>query len=434
MIKAFYNPGRVFLFFILMILSVSTTCGQQPKHFTIEEMYKLAQKNYPLIKQHGLISKTKEYTVANAAKGYLPTFSINGQATYQSAVTSFPFTIPIPGFALPTFSKDQYKIYAEADQLIYDGGAIKNQKENAALTESTQEQNLQIELYALFDRVNQLFFGALLIDEQLKQNDLVKKDLQNGIDRAKALVASGTAYRSNVDELSAQLLQNEQTRIEMNAEVKGYMAMLTVFTNTPLDEKTILEKPPVPQPVDLNNRPELLYYDYQKKTYDLQEDLLNVQLRPKISLFLQGGYGRPGLNFLNNDFQWFYYGGLRLSWNLGGLYTLKNQKQLLDLNRETIDVQKETFLFNTKITLRQQNAEIQKHIDLYKNDSAILALRESVKKAAAAQLQNGVITARDFITEVNAEDEARQSLILHEIQWLQAQYSYQNTLGNTKAQ
>jgi len=359
-------------------------------------------------------------------------FSVNGQATYQSAVTTFPFTIPVPGFELPQYSKDQYKIFGEIDQVIYDGGVIKNQKQTAGANEIIQQQNLEIELYALYDRVNQLFFGALLINEQLRQNNLLKQDIQNGIDKAKTLVANGTAYRSSVDELSAQLLQTEQSRVELIASKKAYLNMLGLFINSQLDENTVLEKPAEPLFSETVNRPEPIFYDYQKKIYDLQDKLLTSQVMPKFGFFAQGGYGRPGLNPLSNDFQWYYIGGLKLSWNLGSLYTLKNQRQLLDIDRKNLDVQKETFLFNTNITQKQQNADIEKYIELVKKDDAIITLRESVKKAAAAQLENGVLSAHDYITEVNAEDQARQNLIVHEMQLLQARYSYQNTTGNIK--
>ena len=418
---------------ILLLLSRGTdVIAQTISKLNIEQAYQLAQKNYPLTKQRGLITKTKEFTVANTAKGYLPVFSLNGQATYQSAVTNFPFTLPIPGFSLPSYSKDQYKIFAEVDQVVYDGGLIKNQQQVASANELIQQQNLEVELYVLYDRINQLFFGALLIDEQLKQNELVKKDIQNGIDKAKALVANGTAYRSSVDELSAQLLQTDQLRVELKANKKAFIEMLGLFINSAVDENIILEKPAVPVLLDNINRPELLFYDYQKKAYDLQDELLKTQVRPKFSLFAQGGYGRPGLNMLSNDFALYYISGLKLNWNLGSLYTLKNQKQLIDINRKSVDLQKETFLFNTTVIQKQQSAELIKFLELLKKDDAIIALRESVKKAAAAQLENGVLSAHDYINQVNAEDQARQAFILHQMQLLQSQYNYQNTVGNNK--
>ncbi len=423
-----YSIRWIFLLGLPYLSSLSAK-AQVVNSLTIEKAYQLARKNYPLIKQRDLISRTKQYSVDNAGKGYLPALLFNGQATYQSDVTALPFKFPTPGIIIPHYSKDQYKLYGEIDQLIYDGGMISNQKQTAQVNEVIQQQNLKVELYALYDRVNQLFFGAILLDEQLKQNKLLKSDIQNGIDKTKAQVDNGTAYRSSLDELMAQLYQTDQSRVEFQATRKAYMDMLGLFINQPLDTNTTLEQPAVPQLTDNISRPELLYYDYQKKTYDLQDELLKIQLRPKFSLFFQGGYGRPGLNLLSNDFAWFYIGGARLSWNLGGLYTLKNMRQLSDLNRQSLDIQKETFVLNTRITQKQTHADIDKYLELLKKDDAIIALRTSVKNAASAQLENGVLSARDYITEVNAEDEARQSRILHNVQLLQTMYSYQSLTG-----
>jgi len=405
-------------------------CAQELPVLKIKNVYQLAKDNYPLTKQHDLIAKTKDYSLQNAARGYLPAFSVNGQATYQSTVTSFPFTIPIPGFSIPQYDKDQYKIYGQIDQVIYDGGMIRNQKQTAKTTALVQEQSLEVELYQLYDRVNQLFFGVILIDEQLKQNELLAKDVQNGIDKAKALVSNGVAYRSSVEELLAQMLQTEQARVELKATRKAYTEMLSQFINLQVNEKTVFEKPVSPLLTNQFNRPELLLYNNQKKVYDDQERLLSVQLRPKFGFFAQGGYARPGLNMLSNDFAWYYLGGVKLSWNLGSLYTFRNQKKIFEINKTSVDLQKETFVFNTSLVQKQQQAAISKFADLLKNDNAIIQLRESVKKASAAQLENGVLSVHDYILVVNAEDQARQNLILHQIQMLQAQYNYQNTMGN----
>ncbi|MGN6180914.1 MAG: TolC family protein [Mucilaginibacter sp.] len=415
---------------LIMLLSALKVYGQKNDTISIQRAYILARKNYPLISQYDLITKTADYSVANAAKGYLPAFTINGQGTYQSAVTSFPFLLPVKGFTLPQYSRDQYRIYGEADQVIYDGGIIKNQQETAKANAAIQAQNIEVELYALYDRINQVFFGALLMDEQLRQNNLLQADIRNGVEKAKALVANGVAYRSSVDELSAQLLQAEQSRVALLATKNAYLHILALFLNLPKEEILILEVPVTPELNGNITRPELMAYDKQKQVYDLQEQLLKAQLRPKFGFFAQGGYGRPGLNQLNNNFAWYYIGGFRLSWNFATLYSLKGQKSILNLSKESLNVAKETFLFNTRLVQTQQAEDIDKYAELFKHDNAIITLRESVKKAAAAQLENSVLSAHDYLNEVIAEDQARQNLILHQVELLQEQYNYQNTTGN----
>lgn len=419
---------------VLVVLGVSPLSAQTTGQLlTIERCYQMALKNYPLIKQQQLITQTKDYTIANLNKGFLPALSASAQATYQSAVTNFPFTLPIPGFILPSYSKDQYKLYAEADQLIYDGGVVRSQKEVAKATEQVQQQNLELTLYDLYDRINQLYLGSILLNEQCLQNKLLQKDLQNGLDKVQALVSNGTAYRSSADELSAQLLQAEQADMELAAARKAYLLMLGLMIHLPPDANWILSKPGHPvvaaqQPI---NRPELSWYANRQQMNKVQAGLITAQLRPRISLFLQGGYGRPALNMLSNDFNWYYLGGLRLTWNLGGLYTSGNQKHLLDVNSQMIDAERETFLFNTQLSQEQQYTTIQKFKELLTKDDAIIQLRNAVKQAAGAQLENGVLSAHDYITQVDAADIAVQNRMLHEIQLLQAQYNYLYTTGNT---
>lgn len=423
------NKSSILVFVIIATALSLGLNAQQVTSLTIRDAYGSAWENYPLIKQKDLLTKTKDYSISNAAKGYLPTFSVNGQASYQSEVTDFPFEIP--GFGIPEFSKDQYRFNVELNQLVYDGGFIKNQKKTAIANEAIQQQNLEVELYELYSRVNQLFFGALLMDEQIKQNDLHQHDIQNGIDRANALVADGVAYKSSVDELSAQLLRAQQARLELAATKQAFLEMLSLFLNAEIDGTTFLEKPPSPNLSGNINRPELLAIDYQKKLFDLNIERLNAQLKPKIGVFVQGGYGRPGLNFLSNDFSWYYVGGVRLSWNIGSLYTLKNKQSLLKVSKQSLDIKKETILLNTAVSQQQQKANIEKYNSLIKKDDAIINLRVSVKEAANVQFKNGVLTAHDYINKINAEDMARKRKILHEMQLLQAQYSYQNIMGNS---
>ena len=233
---------------LLLLLSgrlLSAGCAHaqsgQPTQLTLEECYTLARQNYPLIRQRELIIRTREYSVANAAKGYLPQVSFSGQTTYQSETIAFPFKIP--GAQLPQYSKDQYKIQAEVDQTIYDAGTIKYQQELKKADEGIQLQSLEVDLYALKDRVNQLFFGILLIDEQLKQNELQRSDLQNGADKIQASVTNGTAFHSSLDELRAELLRTDQDRTELLASRSAYRKMLSLFIHQPIDETTVLVTP-----------------------------------------------------------------------------------------------------------------------------------------------------------------------------------------------
>ena len=411
---------------LCFLTACSFILNAQSKILSLDSCYALAKNNYPLIKKHELITKSKDYLLENIAKGLLPQINIAGQASYQSDVTTFPKSIP----GVPVLSKDQYKIYAEVNQPIYDGGIIKEQKRIQEANSVVEEQQLEVELYKLKDRINQLYFGILLIDEQLKQNALMKDDIQLGLNKINAQIANGTALRSNADLLKAELLKVGQQSIELESNRTGLTDMLGLFINRSIDENTVFNKPPgIISSMEIK-RPELSLFDSRSKMLDAQNNLITAQNNPKISFFAQGGFGKPAFNILSNDFDPFYIGGVRLSFPLTGFYTTKNNRSLIELKKQNINVEKETFLFNTQFTLRQQSADVTKLQQFLKLDDEIIPLRESVKKAALAQLENGVINSGDYLREVNAEDNARQAKILHEIQLLLAQYKVLNTTGN----
>ncbi|MEO6905083.1 MAG: TolC family protein, partial [Ginsengibacter sp.] len=310
----------------LLLITISSKA--QSNSITLDSCYFLARQNYPLIKQQELITKTSEYNLENIKKGFLPKININGQVTYQSDVTQLPKTIP----GVPVLTKDQYKIYAEIDQPVYDGGVIRTQKKIQDANTIVDQQKLEVELYKLRDRINQLFFGILLIEEQLKQNELIKNDIQIGRDKIKAQITNGTALRSNDDNLKAELLKSNQQTIELNSNRNAFIEILGLFINRSLNNNEIFIKPKYIIPSNEIKRPELLMFDYQYKIFNAQKDLIVARNRPKLSFFVQGGFGKPAFNILSNNFDPFYIGGLKLSFPLTGFYSLKNDQALIDIS------------------------------------------------------------------------------------------------------
>jgi outer membrane protein TolC len=294
------------------------------------------------------------------------------------------------------------------------------------------DQKVEIELLKVKERVNQLYFGIMLLNEQLVQADLVNDDLSASLNKLNAAFANGTAMKPNVDILLAELLKNSQREIELKASRKSFVDMLGLLINEKLDETVALLPP-----VELNNtiseeinRPELKLYSAQKNILENQNGLTLSKLLPKASLFFQGGYGKPTLNMLKNNFDWFYITGAKLTWSPTNLYTYSNESEIVELNKKSVAAQEEAFILNTKLTLKQQTGEIEKLNELIKVDKEIVVIRTSVKNAAKAQLENGVITSNDYIRELNAEDQAKQNLAIHTIQLMLAKQNYRITTGN----
>ena len=419
---------------LLLVFPLMAEGAGAQERITLGECYEWAHANYPQIRQYGLIEQTERYNLSNAAKGWMPQLSVNAKATYQSDVTKLPFDADklsaiIPGIEIPTLSKDQYQVVAEVNQTIWDGGVIRSTRQLTEAQATADREQLNSDLYTLNDRVNQLYYGCLLQDELIRQNALLQKELQVNIERIKAMMDNGVANQSDLESMEVELLNARQNEIELKASRTVYRQMLATFINKPLTDQVVLKTPESPERSLFTqiNRPELRALDAKSEWIETQNKQVTAGLMPRIGAFVQGGYGRPGLNMLEDSFEPYYVAGVRLSWNLGKLYTLKNDRRKIEVSRRQIDVQRETFLFNTRLQLLRQNTEIKKMTDLMRADDDIIRLRTSIKQAAEVKLENGVISVTDLIREINAEDMARQTAAAHRVQRLMTIYNYMYT-------
>jgi outer membrane protein TolC len=408
---------------ILFFVILSATAFSQSESITLQQCQQMAVNNYPLVRNTELLKQSEIYSVANVKSGYFPTISIQGQYTYQSDVTGLPITIP--GMNIPELDKEQYKIYLEVSQAIYDGGVIKNQKNIAEADAQTESRSNDAELYKVKERVNNLYFGILLIEGQLSQTDLMKKDILDGIKKTEALYAQGVVLKSQVDALRAELLKVEQKEIELKAAKTSYIGMMSYFTNITFTPDARFEVPETISIKEEITRPELSVFDARLKSLSYKSKLVTARNLPKLNLLFQGGYGRPALNMLNPDADTYYLAGLKFVVPVSGFYNHKRDKALIDIAMQNINNQRETFLFNTRMQALQQQSETEKNIQLSATDNEIIELREAIKQTSLTQLENGVITSSDYVREVIAADNARQVKLIHEIQILLSQYNQQ---------
>lgn len=420
---------RVIKYLTLFLLLPFGMAAQQITVLTLEEANALAAKNYPLLRQKALTQKSSGLALDNLQTNYLPQVSISAQATYQSAVTEVP--IKTPALQFEPLSKDQYRALLDVSQLIYDGGSISEQRKVQLWNDKIEDQKIEVELQKLRERINQVYFNALFAEEQITLTRLIDKDLDAGISRVDAQVKNGTAYRSALSTLKAEKLKNGQRETEWQATRTGLVRVLSEFIGSPLSESVKLEWPNAKTVMltDTINRSELSLLNFQDSLLQQKDRLIDVRNRPKFSAFVQGGYGKPGLNMLLNEFDFFYMTGIRASWQLSSLYTSKKDRQLLEVNRQVLEVQRDNFLLQTRTQQIQQQAEIRKWASLLKTDEEIIVLKTEIKDAAKAQLDNGVINASDYIREVNAEDQARLNKVFHQLQWVQSIINYQTISG-----
>lgn len=423
-----------------ILLLICLPIGAFGQSITLDECQTKAKANYPLVKQYNLIEQTAQYNISNANKGYLPQLTLSAKATYQSDVTQIPAvlsqtlsTIAKKDISFQSLSKNQYQAVVEANQILWDGGVISAQKKTTNASTEVEKKKLDVDLYALNDRINQLYFGILLLNEQIKQNNILQSELETNMNRIAAYKQNGVANQADLDALKVEQLNANQHETELKSTRKSYFIMLSAFTKLKIDENTEFSKPEVNLSLlndTTNRRPEISLFEAQNKIYESQKLLLNAGNLPKLNAFVQGGIGDPGLNMFKPGLSPFYIGGLRLSWNFSGLYSQKNNIRKLDINKKTTDIQKETFLFNNDLANKQQRTEIEKLQSTLSSDNEIIRLRENIKKSASVKVDNGTLTVTDLIREINAEDQAKQLKSLHEIQLIMSVYQLKNNINN----
>jgi len=415
------------LFAFLLMLCSGFLHAQK---YNLQEIESLSIKNYPLLKQAAILNQSASFNIDNIKKALYPQFSINGQATYQSEVTSI--SIPIAGFKPSTLSKDQYRATAELQQTIYDGGLNKKMQAVAIAGANLELVKNDLDIYKLKERITQIYCTVLYTNEVVTQINLIQRDLENALLKIESLYKNGLVFNNNVLQIKAQILKNKQKLDEAIAAKRMVLDALELFTNMPIASTANFE---IPKDllVDINDstqaRPELLFFEAQKSSVQKQLDLVNAKTNPKLGAFVQGGYGKPGLNMLKNDFDWFSIVGVKLQWSLGGYYTAKKEKGILQNQAALIQNEKETYTLNNRIQLKQQLDEIAKYEKLIQSDKEIVALRDQIKNTSLVQLNNGVITANDYLKEINEYDLANQSLIQHQTQLIQSKLQFQLIKG-----
>lgn len=400
---------------------------------TLEECQLAAEKNYPIIKQYDLISQTTQLTVQNIMKGWLPQIAITAQATYQNDVTSWPKsmqgTFQQFGINMKGLSKDQYKIGIDLQQTIYDGGTISSMRSIARQEEKVQKAQVETNLYQVRKRVNEMYFSLLLLNEQIKLNDDVKALLLSSEKKLASMLKGGTIATSDFENIRAERLSVEQQNESLKSQQQILQHLLSTFCGIKVSN---VQKPaPFKTTISMNKRPEMQLFDNQLKLSSIKEKALNTQIRPKLGIFAQGFYGYPGFNMFEDmmNRKWSFNGiaGIRLSWNIGALYSLKNDKAKLRLQREMTENAREIFLFNNQLEEIQQNENIKRYHTMKQAEDEIIMLRTNIRKAAESKLSHGIIDINNLLREINNENAAKIQQTIHDIEMLKEMYNLKYT-------
>lgn len=404
---------------------------------TLEECITLAHDNYPLIKKYDLLNQTREVNLSDINKSWLPQINVYAQGTVQNETPSFPESlagiISQSGTNVAGLNEWQYKIGADINQNVWDGGSSKVQREMERAEDMERQSALDVQLYAIRERVEELYFGVLLIEEQAEQTRNMLALLQSNLDKLRVMLKNGVAMQSDVDMMEAQYLSTVQQLTHAESTSKSYRKILEIFTGKSLAGQKLM-KPCAYIPQDMAPyRPELRHFEAQLLVNEAREASIAASVMPKIGLFAQAYYGYPGFDYfesmMNRNASFNILAGVKVSWNIGAFYTEKNDRRKLRLSSENIAVERDAFLFNTSMKTRSQLDYIDELKSVMKENDRIVALRTNVRKAAESQLDNGVIDTTDLLTKLTDEKQARLTASYHEIQLIQSIYKLKYTLN-----
>ena len=422
---------------ILHLLAVVCTVPVLHAQLTLDECISLAHENYPLIQKYDLIAKTNEITLSDINKSWLPAVGLYAQGTVQNVVPSFPEAfagvMSQAGVELKGLGKTQYKIGVDLGQTIWDGGASSSRRKIERAETAERKAALDEQLYAVNRQVQDLFFGILLIDEQIKQTDITLALLRNSIDRMEAMHRNGTAMQSDVDMLEAQYLSLAQQLTEARSAADAYRRLLGLYVGRDIAGIT-LAKPDDTMPSDLSSdAPRLRTLDAQLAANEARLSAVEASVMPHIGAFAQAYYGYPGINYfesmLNRNLSFNIVAGIKVTWNIDSFYTKRNSRRRLELASQGIGVDRERFLFDSHLETDSQLSKIEGLRKVMADHSRIVALRESVRRASESQLANGIIDATALLTKIADENHARLNASYHEIQLLQNIYRLKHLLN-----
>ncbi len=405
-----------------LFLTFCTFGFAQTNTLSLDSCLQMAKRNYPLIKQNNLISENAKNTTSNTNKLWLPKLSFKANAGYQSEVVEFMGQ---------SFPHDNYISAVDLEQSIFDGGQIKKQKQLDKLANENELQKNEVELYKLTDRITQLYCTILLNRENLKALIIYKDDIGNKKTIVTASVNNGLVLQSNLDALEAEELKTEQSIIETTEGIRAGYQTLALFITKTIDDSTRFLTTPILRTSkgDELLRPELKVFDTQKDMLNARHKLINSYALPRLSINGEYAYGRPGPNFLNQDFRFFGQAAISLKWNIGTLYTVNNEKQSLHISQQMLDVQREVFEFNVKTYLLTQTATINALTAILEKDTKIIEKRHNIRLTSSEQLKNGSITATDYLVELNAEMQATLNQKVHEIKLMNAITNFNTQKG-----
>ncbi len=412
------------------MMFTGTALAQVQDTVHLFDCHRSAMETHPFHEQKDLYMQSKYLNLKNHSVNWYPSIDLNGRYTWQNEVVQIPFAELIPGFDKPAMPHYNYKLTLDVQQTVYDGGMTRMSKELEESRYEVNRQKVEVSLNQLKEQVNSIYFFILMLQQQERTIRLKLDELQERLSVMESGLRNETILASDLSVLKAESLKVRQQLAEISISRKSALAILGNLTSLEITGKTVLALPVSEvEPAMEAIRPEQMLHELQIRNLDASINLAGRQRYPKAFVFGQLGYGNPALNFFRDEFRGYYIVGAGLHWNIWDWSKTSRTRQDLAVHQELIRTQREAFDKNLSIRLEEQMADIIKYQEAVGRDKEILFLREEITLAAVSKLENGVITSTEYITELNAETEARILLEMHRIQLEQARISYLTSKG-----
>ncbi|MFP4528717.1 MAG: TolC family protein [Candidatus Kapaibacterium sp.] len=402
---------------------------------TLQDCYRLAREHHPLAGRDSIYDTIEKRQMLNLDAAWYPQIDLFGQAQYQSDVTEIPIDIQLPNVNLdmPQIPKTQYKAGVQVNQIIWDGGALAARRGLVRQETLARKSESAADMLSVEQKVNDAFFGVMALRQNKSIIQLNMTTLETRLESVNSAVRAGVTTESQANILRAELLRLRQRVDELNSAAESSLYSLARLTDRDFGSDLELEFPREPGIKgiipDAASRPEYKAFDHNRKSLDESESLADAEIMPKFFAFGQGAIGRPGLDMFDPDPQPFYIVGLKMSWKFWDWGTSSREREVLELRRSLIDKQEETLRMNINIGGQRYIDRISALGELIAQDKEIIELKQKIVDAAASQMDNGTITATEYISEFNSLMEARMNLQSHRLELIRAKYEYLTFLG-----
>jgi outer membrane protein TolC len=418
---------RLFVFLLFtgfaQILSAQDTV-------TLFQCHQRATENAPRLKDRDVIRQSGELKTEMAGTSWFPSLDLNGKLSYQSDVVTITLADPGIPVAFPEVPKDQYGLNLDLTQTIYDGGITRQKKAYEQAATAAALQQVEVDLYTLKNRVNQYYFTVLMLQEQRKNLEIHLDNLNQRRGVMQAAIEEGALLEEELKVIDVEILKLRQAMNEVESRKLSMLGVLDLLCGGGISSGTFLQKPELEGLLEEEGvRPEYLLFELKDASMEASKELISKKRMPVLYAFGQTGYGKPGYNMLSGEWDFYYMVGAGLRWNIWDWNSSSREKQVIQNQQQLLMNQQEDFTRELETLKVQERARMNQCKQSIIYEKQVLELQEQISESAAAKMENGTITATEYITEINKENLARISMETHRIQLLQAMANYLTIQG-----